>query len=890
MPKVKSYTAPWLSHGPGHGLFAPSSEASKALSAPSPYSKKKKAVGPRRTIARRGTEVFVAVGKELRWGDLVYLKEKWSTSHSHRRMGSRVKREESSQAFDDDVIPSTEEAATAQGFRTIRIPVADDIRQLVISPNNDYLAILTTHTVHICVVPDSSHLTAEDTSPLRPKIWTLGPTTHVTSRSSVASAAWHPLGVKGSCLVTVTTDAIVRVWELSMTDRWSFDSPTLSIDLKKLVDGTTLDQDFTASTATTNASFSQYSLEMQVASACFAGRGSGGWSSMTLWVAMREGDVYALCPLLPQKWAPPPTLIPSLSVSIVSKVAALEDDPAVSERDRLLAQQQLEWMGDLDNQEPQIIDTAPGEQPVEVYTRPARPGVVPRLQGPFEFDADPESDDTLDNLLTDILVIGKKIEIEDLMMGEEDDLDFDDGDQEGLSLSVICLLATTGQVRVFLDLDGVEAQWLPPRNKSRLGRLLSAADPPSLLTFQCIDTLAPKEVHDDAWPTFSSDVMSRYSMFITSHAGITFLSLSPWVFRLEGELSGDSEAGSDFRLGLLVNGQNSIRDRLYTQSSSDATVPLAECAAIRDPDLGYFLLSATPYEPIALTFETPEDEFTPIRHETPYEEKPAVMEPLDFYEPRPAFQPSHAFEQQSDLPELINRLRTSRHKTIVNQEIRLSPVTLQILTDAHRILGEDTYRLGTAVAEIFRRCATLQDELRDQIKKANEVKEKIEKIAGNDKDGDGESDDVRFERRIAGAQERQKRLNERLEGVRKYVSKAATRELSAKERAFVEEVKSMEVSVLGSSEDSPGAKQQQQRQQLKKRFEDVRRLRDELVAEVERVQKPEGGERAASPSKASELKIPTEIRRAKLQQVMSLLSRETALVEAVTSRLERLQT
>ncbi|KAK2008121.1 nuclear pore complex protein An-Nup82 [Colletotrichum eremochloae] len=894
MPKVKSYSAPWLSHGPGRHLFAPSSDAaSKALNAPSPYiSKKKKAPGPRRTIARRGTEVFVAVGKELRWGDLAYLKEKWSTKHAHRRMGSRVKREDSEQAFDSDAILSTEDAAIAQGFRTIKTPVADDIRQLVISPNSDFLAILTTHTVHICVVPDSSHLTAEDTGPLRPKIWTLGPTTHVTSRSSVASAVWHPLGVKGSCLVTITADAIVRLWELSLTDRWSFDSPTLSIDLKKLVDGTTLDQDFTASTAATNASFSQYSLEMQVASSCFASRGSGGWSPMTLWIAMREGDVYALSPLLPQKWAPPPTLIPSLSVSIVSKVAAMEDDPTVSEKDKLLAQQQLEWMGDLDSQEPQVLDTAPGEEALEVYTRPSRPGVIPRLQGPFEFDADPDSEDVGDGLLTDIMVIGKKIDTDDLMMGEDEDLDFDDGEQEGLSLSVICLLSTTGQVRVYLDLEGVEAQWLPPRNKSKLGRLLAAADPPSLLTFQCIDTMTGGEMDDDAWPTFSSDVMSRYSLFITSYVGITFLSFSPWVFRLEGELSGESEAGSDFRLGLLVNGQNSIRERLYTHSSSDVNVPLAASTAIRDPDLGYFLLSATPYEPIALTFETPEDDFSPIRHETPFEEKPVTMEPLDFYEPRPTFQPSHVFEQQSDLPELINRLRSSRHKTILNHEIRLSPVTLQILTDAHRILGEDTYRLGTAVAEIFRRCATLQDDLKDQIKKAYEVKEKIDKIAGKDKDGEGESDDVRFERRINEARDRQKRLNERLEGVRKYVGKAATRELSAKEKAFVEEVRSMGASVLGSSpEDGPGARQMKQ---LRKRLEDVQQLRDELMGEVERIHKQsEGGKDgkdSSSSTTVSDLKVPTEIRKAKLQQVMSLLSRETALVEAVSSRLERLQT
>lgn len=38
--------------------------------------------GPYRTIARRGTEIFVAVGKEIRWADLVYLKENWDELQS----------------------------------------------------------------------------------------------------------------------------------------------------------------------------------------------------------------------------------------------------------------------------------------------------------------------------------------------------------------------------------------------------------------------------------------------------------------------------------------------------------------------------------------------------------------------------------------------------------------------------------------------------------------------------------------------------------------------------------------------------------------------------------------------------------------------------------------
>ncbi|EGY14711.1 hypothetical protein VD0002_g9389 [Verticillium dahliae] len=887
MPKIKSYTAPWLSQGPGQRLFAPSADAA------SPYNSKKQNIpGSKRTIARRGTEVFVAVGKELRWGDLAYLKEKWTAKHPGGRSASKIKREDS-----DDLQASIEEAAAAEGFRTIKTPVAMDIRQLIISPDSNHLAVLTSHTIHVCALPDPSHLTSDDTGPLKTNFRMVGPTTHVSTAAPLASALWHPLGVKSSCVVTVTTDATVRLWELSVENRWSTDKPTVSIDLKKLADGQTLDQDFTASTSAGTA-FSPDSYEMEVASACFAGRGSGGWSPMTLWVAMTEGDVYALCPLLPERWAPPPTLIPSLSVSIVAKVAAIEDDPDVTEHARLLAQQQLEWMGEIDSQEPRIIEAGIAEPSVEIYNRPSKPGAVPRLQGPFDLLADPEGDD-LDGLLTDIHVIGKKIDTEELMMGEDELLDMDEGEQEGLSLSIVCLLSSSGQVRVLLDLEGVEAQWLPPKGKkSRISRLAQLADPPSLLTFQSIDTMRPTEVAEDSWPMFSTDVTSRYSFFISHHAGLTYISLSPWVFRLEGELQGDVEAGADFRLGLLVNGQNSTRERLYTQPSADVLVPLAAAVAIRDLDLGYFLLSGTAFEPIALTFETPEEDFSPVRQETPlHEEKMADMQPLDFYEPRPAFQPSHAFGQQSGLPELLSMLRSSRHRTILNQEVRLSPVTLQILTDAHRVLGDDTHKLAVAVAELFRRCSTLQQELKDQIYKANEVKDKIDRISGNDKEGEGkgESDETRFERRIARAQDRQRELGERLERIRKHAGKVATRELSTKERALVEEVKSLEANLLGStSRDAPAAKTQSQ---MSKRVQAVQQLREELAGEVARIQKEsevaegandkEGKELSASQS--GDLRIPSEVRKAKLRQVRGLLDRETALVEAVTARLTALQ-
>ncbi|KAI1467161.1 uncharacterized protein F4812DRAFT_51474 [Daldinia caldariorum] len=884
MPKIKSYTPAWLSApSPGHDLFVPN--ASETQDASAYISKAISKDGPRRTIARRGTEVFIAVGKEIRWADLLYLKERWEEKQAKAHGGIRIKREDTdSFDDDDDALRESIESGCAEGFRTITTSVGSDIQQLVISPYANFMAVVTSHTVRIILLPDSSHLTAPGLDAIKPKSWTLGPTTHVMNRSPIASTLWHPLGVNGSALVTVTKDAVVRVWELSQKDRWSFDSPTLTIDLQKLADGTSLDQNFATSPDVTNKGFSPDSFEMDVAAACFAGRGSGGWSPMTLWIAMREGDVYALCPLLPTQWAPPPTLIPSLSISIVGNLAAIEDDPNVSGQAKLLAQQQLDWMSDLDNQEPRIIEGPPGEPPTEIYTRPARPGVVPRLQGPFDLELSPESEDDLDTELTDIFVIGQKLDTDELMMGEEDELDMEDVEGEGLSLPVICLLSSSGQLRVCLDLDGVQAQWLPPRNKSKaMGRL---AGSPSLLTFQSMDILNSLEVTENAWPTFSPDVTSRYSFFITHPSSITHVSLSPWVFRLESELQGDSQAGSEFRIDLLVNGQSSTRERLYTSTAQgDTQFPLTASVAIRDPDLGYFLLSATPFDPVALIFDTPEDDLAPVRSASPSFDKDAEVQPLEFYEPRPVFQPSHSFDMGSALPKLLSQLRTGRQKTIVNQEVRLSPATLQIFTEAHQILSDETYKLGVAAAEVFRRCVQLQAELKQQVIKASEVKARVEAITGEDQDeSNPESSNAAMVRRIQNVREKGEALSRRLEKMRKLVSKGTSRELSDKEKAWINEVNALDGTLFGSTT-APGPSRLKM---TKKRYEEVTRLKEELVEEAEKLgASTEEGEERLSAS-TTDLRIPSELRKAKINQVKGLIERETALVDAVKSRLERL--
>ncbi|KAI9871478.1 MAG: hypothetical protein M1823_008436, partial [Watsoniomyces obsoletus] len=140
---------------------------------------------------------------------------------------------------------------------------------------------------------------------------------------------------------------------------------------------------------------------------------------MTLWTAMKNGDVYALCPLLPSRWCPTSTTIPSLSTSAVSRMATIAAEDADIDA-RRAADQQYEWVQEIDDDEP-LEGTGSG-QDLEIRYRPDNPSVIPRLQGPFSLDLD---DEDIDMEVTDIMVFPPHLDEGDLYSGEDDYDSFD---------------------------------------------------------------------------------------------------------------------------------------------------------------------------------------------------------------------------------------------------------------------------------------------------------------------------------------------------------------------------------------------------------------------------------------------------------------------------------
>ncbi|KAI6844021.1 hypothetical protein KC340_g980 [Hortaea werneckii] len=881
--------------------------------------------GPVKRLAHRGTEVFVAVGTELRWADLEQLKsagEVWDRSHGM-----------------DEPAEDQEAEEEDRRYRVLKTSVARPIQQLSVSPSGDFIAILTSHTCHVATLPSASHLTSGSYEPLRIKTYQVGPTAHVLEQSPLVSALWHPLSPSGNCLVTVARDACVRLWELERSDLSSFDEPSLAVDLKKLANATTTQADFSASKYGVNKGFSPDNVEMDVHAACFGGSGTddeSGWAAMTLWIAMGEGDVYALCPFLPSKWRATSTLLPSLSTSVVAKTRAISHDPEATEDEKRVSDQQTRWLADLDEQEPMSLPGATEFDLVDVYNRPARPGALPKLQGPFYVGTDNDIGE-----ITDIHVIGAKINDESLY-DEDEVVD----EEPGLSVGIVCVATSTSKVHVCLDLDGVEAEWLPtkraPRNDSSFYTFSDEDVERSLLVYETLDLSNP-DVDVEGWPTFTLSPTNRYELLATTPSGVYTLDFQPWTQTLEDELAHAQEQGADFRFNILLESTaTAITQPIRLTTESQQAINTA-IAILSPAGLGGCLLLtlADPNCPLSALLALPLPPSNPYAPDASLTLPPSESRLLEAPEPRAPYLPAETFFTPTGLPAFAKEA-TQHHRlgptAAGGQQIRYSPATLQFLTDAHRLIAAETHGLGLAASELFRRCERMRSELLDQIRRVREIRDKVDVVVGTDEgseaDSEGEGGSLekkdRVEVRANEAHERTVELNERVERLRAKMGRlgggaSGGRPLSVREQGFAKEVERVSVSVGAGEEDGGGEKgtgmgllpapaservgdgqsagegeHQQVGSSLVRRLQAAKELHERLVRQageaVESAEQRRGGAGEEGGSSATKrvaggtaaAPVHGDFRRQKSQQVMALLERETALVEGVAERLARL--
>lgn len=422
-----------------------------------------------------------------------------------------------------------------------------------------------------------------------------------------------------------------------------------------------------------------------------------------------------------------------------------------------------------------------------------------------------------------------------------------------------------------------------------------------------VETVTTNSQAPSSWPTFTKDPTNRYGFFLTLHDGVFSFLLNSWIPNLEDELANPTDSGAGFRLDILLDSDKTAVDQIIHLTDTESqVVSLPACISLVDSDLGYFVLTTASNQPQAVVLDLP------VENDLYLDFAPDDI-PLTLPAPevRQHYQPAETFFAPSSLPAFLDSVTQSANsrlkKSDLKNQVRFSPATLQLLTDAHRVLSNETSRLGAAAADLFRRCERMKLELTDQIRKVDEIAKRIESVTGDDDVGsagnEGSDDRIvgkeKIEQRTKAANVRSKQLQERVEALRRKMAGLGGKELSAREEAWAEEVVALQQSIGGqqSEKDSEeGAVVQSADTSFTDRLNAVAELQKQLTARAkETTEQQNQATTAAQEDDAQSLmsastssRVPIDYRKQKIQQVMQLLERETALVDAVTERLGKL--
>ncbi len=720
--------------------------------------------------------------------------------------------------------------------QVLKVPVWEDIRQLIVSPRGDLIAVLTSHTVHVAVLPDPSHLRASNASPIKLKAYTVGSTTHVLTRAPLASAVWHPLGVSGHCLVTTTTEAIVRVWEFDLGNRWSFDSPTLTINLRRLADGLPQDQDLSSSRMSASKVFSPDAVEMEVAAACFGGPprpGQDPWASMTLWIAMRQGDVYALCPLLPSKWCSPRSLVSSLSATIVSNHASSKMDSSTSDVQRRVYDEQMGWIREVENQQYMPERREQEDTPeLAIYKRSDKLEAVPALQGPFDVDLPTEDDDNEDGpCLTDIYTIAARSPDGGFTL-EESQLAGETTETEGLSWGMICLLTSAGRIHVLLDAEGVEGRWpsqtlvspsrwceklqhslTKPQRSSQSSMSSDSDNVPWLLHFESLDLDKPGSQSQSItnWPLFTPSLHSAYLVFVTHGQEVTQLSFTSLEEALEQELRGNTDSGLELRLDVIANSASTAARRIIKSGKTNGSLTthgLSASVIFPTSDSEYLLVTAGDEGPVSVVLDMPRLASSGGLADSPG----AGTTAIDHLRRNewPPYEPSREFFREEPLRPLLVSRQKSADPQWLTKEVEYSQDTVLLLGSMHSAVSQHRQHVSTAATDLFQHCNRMLSEFQDQVRNLKDIRSRVDRLLSEDRQEDdqgkqGEQGKQKGEegiqRRIEKAKSRHQGLVRRLDALQRKEAILGTSVISIKEEAWMAELRKLASSIVSDEEE-----------------------------------------------------------------------------------------
>ncbi|KAJ4472331.1 hypothetical protein J3R30DRAFT_3524569 [Lentinula aciculospora] len=696
--------------------------------------------GRRQVMVLRETDLILAAGKELRMTSLANTK---TSQHGYTK-----------------------------SYKTLHTPnIQFKIDQISLNSSGKLLAVAGAFQVAVVVLPCAgySRLVSEI---IDCKSIQIGQFYHgADSVAPIAKIEWHPWGEAGSTLMVMTIDGKLREYDISVDTEEP--QQVLSFVPEKKPG-----KSFVAEDAS----------EREVASFTF-GKGKADWGPLTVYAVMRSGDVYSVCPYMPQNASIPSAYVHSLECFISAKQEFLEQGGTAEANKNMsiLYDYQHKYISALLKQLP----------PGTVYPAPSRSVLMhppttikapPARQGPFLLQPSPRMlDGSEGGDATDITYLSYSQTI-------ENDIDTEDGVAE--NLDVLLITYQDGKVDVCLDVEKVEARW-QSKNASH--------DLPMLAVYECIDlglvsllnslpstqgSHSALDLLQGNFPICLVDTIHNDTIYVYHAFGVHALHLRPTLQYLFSALHSHGVDSTPSEISAATAVQPILSTFSVERKSSN---PVIAVAIPDDVYLSYsiyvltsamritsFSLNPRPESP-ELTTDVKLAQSTSRRLELLGDTPPYAS--LLGTEP---WMPSSVLTRSTGLP---SNPRLSLPKDATQQEFMLTPDTLRYLTTIVTRYSDQIREIELAQHGAEGRAALQAQEVVRQTTKCRELLSIVGRLK--------EFRRAASQDRIQKVQEEQKLLLKRLDRMLQMMMETASPELSEHETKWFNELKRMKEAVIG---------------------------------------------------------------------------------------------
>ncbi|CAO3591650.1 unnamed protein product [Absidia cylindrospora] len=636
---------------------------------------------------------------------------------------------------------------------------------------------------------------------------------------------WHALSETGSHIMVLSNDSFLRMFDVSVDTNTPEQKFNLAVSQRK--------QSATTTTSFGISADDEMDEEEEVATFTLGGpsHDTSGWEPFTVYYALNNGHMYALCPVLPFKSTVRRQHLESLACVSQTKCNQLleNDNGDTNEQTHpcyYYFAMQFSWIKD-------VLETARASKRIPrvmmdsnhlcIQTDKTSIPLRVQSQGPFLIkETQQQNNSSVHSQTSDMLLL------------------------QSSGFDIIALASTNGSIRNYLLAGGIGAQWILPSGKAsrqqwhkELSQIqASVAFLPRASLYESINFAKPQNINSPIW--LAEDPSSNSTFYAYHAGGVHSVSMQNVVDHLSS-LKQKLQSGQPVTSNKQNEANSQVKGLVNTSPFEQCTVdPIIGVVIINDTFLSYCLLSLDAnYRLIGvdMSLQSIITRAPELNTENLSKDSNNTTSSSSSYQPALS---TSTFESSSTLQKLMTQSNVS--KVVIppelggSKEVVITKDTLNFLSKTGTNIRQDIRDIAKCASEMTSRLAMQRQEYERQITTLSELNKRVNSYQTN-----ASSD---LDASIKSTREAHIQLAVRIERMLRNIASEKQLGLSNKEKEWVDKVETMETELDGYSE---------KMEKLGDQLKSYRKTQDQLKGKQQLLTQQQQKSKRVSTSQASSI-------------------------------------